>query len=658
MGSAGIVRRGAPSLLGLAALIWAAALVPPAGAAPPRPSVEIVGESAEGAAEALTVPTEGGEAGELELPLLVRRPGRLAVTWVDGASGEAFRLGVDRRAPAPLRGRLPKARLAAGDVQLLRLRFTMPEAASGAEEAAPLGGVLSIRTGAGMPLTRRVSAADGDAQTVTPAQEKVTISTTRFLPLVTDPPSEEREVGMIVEGGAAAAPAGAETVAAETGAETGEGDGTDPLGESYLALNDSGNATVTVGAPGGEGPVRRSTVTVSDTTGVGTGTTKIALGGGEDAEKLEVEVKVGDGLLGPLLAILLGLLFGGYLPAFAGLRRQGGKLADELEQAVKSYEQALDEEPPVELGLGGIQGTVESAAALRHRLDRVLKPSTLRVEAERAAELIDTIEGWVAVREALVELARSVAVGLPEELADELSSPQLSRPLDDSRELLVRELEIDADLEAAKEIARAVRHQAAALRLILSIYRLATGAVATGRAEGDTLAAMEEAVQAYLEAKPPLLRSDEEAEAMIEALRRVHFALERRLAAAEPEVARLAVAGMGPLGIDGLVGNLVSRLIGNLLDAAEPSEAPSAEQVMSRVPAASLLLGGLAFLISALGVLLPLYADGPFGTLHDYLGVFVAGAGIQVAVNLAAPLAKPRSAKRAEEPPPAPLAHG
>lgn len=654
MGSAGIVRRGALSLLGLAAPIWAAALVPPAGAAPPRPSVEIVGESAEGAAEALTVPTEGGEAGELELPLLVRRPGRLAVTWVDGASGETFRLGVDRRAPAPLRGRLPKARLATGDVQLLRLRFTMPEAASGAEEAAPLGGVLSIRTGAGMPLTRRVSAADGDAQTVTPAQEKVTISTTRFLPLVTDPPSEEREVGMIVEGGAAAAPAGAETVAAETG----EGDSADPLGESYLALNDSGNATVTVDAPGGEGPVRRSTVTVSDATGVGTGTTKIALGGGEDAEKLEVEVKVGDGLLGPLLAILLGLLFGGYLPAFAGLRRQGGKLADELEQAVKNYEQALDEEPPVELGLGGIQGTVESAAALRHRLDRVLKPNTLRVEAERAAELIDMIEGWVAVREALVELARSVAVGLPEELADELSSPQLSRPLDDSRELLVRELEIDADLEAAKEIARAVRHQAAALRLILSIYRLATGAVATGRAEGDTLAALEEAVQAYLEAKPPLLRSDEEGEAMIEALRRVHFALERRLAAAEPEVARLADAEMGPLGIDGLVGNLVARLIGNLLDAAEPSEAPSAEQVMSRVPAASLLLGGLAFLISALGVLLPLYADGPFGTLHDYLGIFVAGAGIQVAVNLAAPLAKPRSAKRAEEPPPAPLAHG
>lgn len=95
MGSVGFGRRRAP-WWGLAALICAAVIVAPAGAAQPRPSVEIAAESADGAAKGLTVPATGDKAGELTLPLLVREPGQLVVTWVDAANDAALTLAKTR----------------------------------------------------------------------------------------------------------------------------------------------------------------------------------------------------------------------------------------------------------------------------------------------------------------------------------------------------------------------------------------------------------------------------------------------------------------------------------------------------------------------------------------------------------------------------------
>lgn len=291
------------------------------------------------------------------------------------------------------------------------------------ESAPALDGLLSIRTGSGMPLVRRVKTgsaeATGDAAPK-PTQDKVTAASVRPFPFFSDYPTERVEVGMTAPGGG----------------KSDESSGPPmPLGKSYLALGDRGSrAAVKVSAPYGDGPAKRSKVTVSDVSGRGEGAAKIPLGEGEDAASLEVEVKAYDGPLGALLVIVLGALVGGYLPVFLDLRNQGRKLR----------------------------------IALDYRLSRALRTKRLRDDAKAAANLIDTVEGWVAVRLSLVELAAPTAES--QELIPADASPAQARPLDDSRDLLAREIEVDADIGAAEAIAAAARRQTEAMKLIVSIH--------------------------------------------------------------------------------------------------------------------------------------------------------------------------------------------
>lgn len=477
----------------------------PAGAAQPRPSVEIAAESADGAAKGLTVPATGDKAGELTLPLLVREPGQLVVTWVDAANDAVLTLGKDSQ---PLSRRITGDPRKAGSVLILKL------SASAVGESAPaLDGLLSIRTGSGMPLVRRVKTgsaeATGDAAPK-PTQDKVTVASVRPFPFFSDYPTERVEVGMTVPGGGKS--------------DESSGPPT-PLGKGYLALGDRGSrATVKVSAPYGDGPAKRSKVTVSDVSGRGEGAAKIPLGEGEDAASLEVEVMAYDGPLGALLVIVLGALVGGYLPVFLDLRNQGRKLSNELRDAVEKYDEARDKPSPLLLGLVEIDemvGTLDEwpeqfrfrnwaswprrhdlakksngeAIALDYRLSRALRTKRLRDDAKAAANLIDTVEGWVAVRLSLVELAAPTAES--QELIPADASPAQARPLDDSRDLLAREIEVDADIGAAEAIAAAARRQTAAMKLIVSIHeREPAGDVAVRYATAAAYAEAEAAAAA------------------------------------------------------------------------------------------------------------------------------------------------------------------
>jgi hypothetical protein len=606
----------------LVLLACCAALVSPSGAAAPAASVAVVGDlTPELQAEPFAVelpPEKKRGAAPLLIPIVAQAPGRLKVEFTDAATREQSVL------PAPpnsgsgkgpfLRGVLPPAPLKVGDVYMLRVGFVLPE---GEEDS--LNGVLSIRTGPNPPLVREVkgSTSPAPSSSLKPTQAKVEITATRLTPW-SDTPDEIRTIGLT----------------GSTGATT-----VDPLAESLATLSHSGGGRVVLepAAPGTK-DVRSADLKLIEADGVGSATTLLDLGGKGDAtQKIEVEVEVGDSLLIPLIVIALGAL-----------------LRDELRKAAEAYEEARAKESSRPLGLKPIHEkvgpiglwprrlrlvgrptwwklgdltdrNVKTVRAVYYRLGRTFSQDALEQNSEEATELIGTIRGWISIRDALIGLAS--ALDRVEEELDPGDSFQ--RLLVDTSGMLERDLEVSADLERSAKLAKAIGDQKTALKLYGEIKK------AEGRRELGDREEWSTPEVIYQRARPPWRRSEREAETMIEQLRELlawlRFAPRPHTETLEMVMQRQAFGFLHPSG----------RIFDRVGKVLAPISAPSTASVMAAVRSGDRLIALIAFLVSALVYLLPVYTDGPFGTTYDYLAAFAAGAGTQVVLNTALlPLAR------------------
>lgn len=664
----GVGGSGSGFILLLALLGFALALVSPSVAAAPVASVEIVGSTTpEMIDEPLEVKLPEARAGgpaTLDVPLLVNDPGTLLVTYTDLASRKAVPIGPPRemsKDELSVDASLPTAPLAAGEVYVLHLDFTPPKA-----HPEEVEGVLSVRTGQGAPLARRVEVGSGDAPSAwVPAQSKIEISATRpffFFSI----PDVSRTIGLSGSGPTA----------------TGE-----PLREAVVTLSDSGNGRLSVDSPeSSRRSVKKAKLELSDVSGVGTATTKFDLGSEEKpSQQLEVVVKVGDSVLMPLLVILIAALIGKLGPTLWDVRRRGGALRSKLKEAVDAHDAAVELPPidldapeqvrPIRLGLVGIADRVgpqrvwpgglrllgrakwwghedlakadnRSAAAIYFRLGRANYTADLEAEATAAADLINLIEGWLSVRKALVALAEALRKAETESL-----DPNQA-PLQDSGDLVARKFEIDSDVDKSAKLAKAIGIQQNALAVLAEIESRQLSLSREVLDFGEFLA-ISGALEIYLETKPPLLRSEEEGEVLVERLREILF----RLSYAEQE----ASAGRPTTEVRAALFSLSTpdipsprQVLSDLFEFVAPTKAPSPEKVMAGIRRGDWLVFIAVLLISSLAYLLPVYAGGPFGSCQQYLAAFIAGAGSQVAISGALiPLTRTSAAAEAKEEKPA-----
>ncbi|HUB98252.1 MAG TPA: hypothetical protein VMS11_00350 [Solirubrobacterales bacterium] len=632
-------------VLVLGVLGFGLTLVAPTVAAAPTASVEVVGDTTpEEQVKPLEVkPLEANptRAGTLTVPLLVNSGGPLSVSFTDLATGRPVPISPppgsaaepDQEPPKTLTisGTVPTQPLLAREIFILQLQLAAPE-----EEFAKLQGVLSVRTGEGSPLAREVKTGPS-ATGWRPTQSKVEISATRLF-FGASIPDASRTIGVAGSG---------------SPGETG------PLREAVLSFSDSGNGRLTIDVPYAAddgGSVARAKLEVSDVSGAGTATSIIDFGSeAKPNQQLEVVVKAGDSVWMPLVVILIGALFGKILPTLWDVRRKGGFLRDKLRKASDAYDAARAKDPMVRIGPLGIEDQVgpheswprrlrlagwatlwglgglkdpenKSVEAVYYRLGHTNYSWKLEQEAEAATALVDLMEGWSAVRQALIALDAAL-VKAKGKIGELPPGDPTNRPLQDSGDLLTRPFKIDSDADKSAKLAKAIAFQTTALETFAEIESVLTELV-DDEIELDELVAIE----AYLRAKPPLLRSDKKAEILIEQLREILYrarylrevtrekpVAELRTAELNLEAARLAISP--------------GDLFAGLVEVFAPTKAPSTEQVMAEVRRGDWLIAIATLLVSSLAYLLPVYSGAPFGTCLQYLTAFVAGAGAQVAIN-------------------------
>lgn len=581
-------------------------------------SVELVGATTpELLAKPLEVnldPPEGEEAGLLQVPLVARQKGALEVEYVDLKSGKAVPVTAPSAAGEAggdglaISGELPEAPLAAGQLYLLRLVFTPPK-----DEAEALEGALKIGIAGGLPVTRTVAAVPaGQAKPGwTPAQKKVEVSVTRLLPF-TSTPDVSRSVGV-------------------TPGEPGQAGGEEPLARRYLSFSKSGNGTVTIGAPEEAKPTPRSQIEVTGASGVGTASTTVDLGGeAKPSQEIEVVVQVGDAIWFPLFVIIAGALLGKLLPTWWDIWRQGELLAPELRKAIAAYKEAKEGGD----GPDSLDGRLTGFEATAKQLEGVSRASTLEEASAAAKSAIDQLEGWIAVRKALANLAKAVSEAKP---VLGTSPASTKRPLLDSSDLLERSFTVSGDLAQSERWAKAIALQAEALQQYAAICTAAALPNADGADEWQQLKV--EALQTYLAAGPPLSRSPRKAELLVETLRQIHGWKPGELGA-QQRAAVLAMAASLSLRETALPFPF-EEVVTRAFEWFQPKGGRSQEEVMARVRTGDWAIFLAVLLVSALAYLLPVYAGGPFGTWQQYLAAFVAGAGTQVAVTgVAVPIAR------------------
>jgi hypothetical protein len=629
-------RRGAAAIAALIALLAVASPAAAAVADEPAPSVEVAGVPAtpEQLAKPLEVsfkPPAGEEPGVLQLPLVAREAGPLDAHFVESKSGKEVAIEpaakVDEK-KLVISGELPEKDLAVGQLFVLRLVFTPPKA-----EPEALGGILEVGIKGALPLTRTVTVAT-QKKGWAPAQKKVEIVSTRPFPfLPASAPS--REIGVTPEDSAQALPK-------------------EDFATRYLAFSSWGNATVTVGRPHEVGKGQRAKIAVTGVSGVGTATTIVDLGGAaKPSQELEVVVQVGDAIWFPLIVIILGAFLGRLVPGAWDIWRQGELTSTQLWEAIRKYKQQRglgdpppglpagppdgsppDQSPPDEGPADHLEPLDEMLPGLEataRKLELVLSASTLADEADAAKAAVDQLEGWSAVHKALRALAKEV-----DEAKLDLAaiSGVARRPLLDGEDLLERTFEVSADLARSERWAKAISLQAEALGLYAAIQ--AAAEIPGEPDDPDWQQLPVEALRVYVAAGPAMTRSAKKGELMVETLRQIR--------GWQPDRPQAATFGFLPLDPEQLAAITGAAPPGepatSLFDLLRPQGGRSKAEVMERVRRGDWIVFTFALVLSALVYLPTVYSSGPFGTVLQYLTAFAAGAGTQVAVNVALPITR------------------